>query len=52
MDADRPIARQATRGFQIAHRVRGGMNHWVVSELNRDEFVAMVRAIERADGAG
>ena len=34
------------RGFQIAHWSRTGMNHWVISDVNREEFVAIVRALD------
>ena len=36
----------AQRGFQIAHWSRGGMTHWVISDVNQEEFGAIVRAIE------
>lgn len=36
----------AARGFQIAHWTRTGINHWVISDVNREEFVAIVRALE------
>jgi anti-sigma factor RsiW len=36
------------RGYQVAHWSRAGMAHWVISDLNREEFGAVVRAI----GAG
>jgi anti-sigma factor RsiW len=39
------------RGFQTAHWSRGGMTHWLISDLNREEFAAIVRAIQRADDA-
>ena len=37
------------RGFQTAHWSQGGMNHWVISDVNREEFKAVVRAIRSAD---
>ncbi len=40
----------AERGFQMAHWSQGGMNHWVISDVNREEFKAVVRAIQVADG--
>jgi anti-sigma factor RsiW len=46
---DRPVAFSAERGFQIAHWSRGGMNHWVISDLSRDEFAVVVGALEAAD---
>jgi anti-sigma factor RsiW len=33
------------RGFQMAHWSRGGMNHWVISDVNRQEFEAVVRGL-------
>jgi RNA polymerase sigma factor (sigma-70 family) len=40
------------RGFQTAHWSQGGMTHWVISDVNRDEFRAVVRAVQLADGEG
>jgi len=34
------------RGFQTAHWSQAGMNHWVISDVNREEFNAVVAAIE------
>ena len=34
------------KGFQIAHWSRNGMNHWVISDVNREEFGALVHALE------
>ena len=34
------------RGFQTAHWSQGGMTHWVVSDVNRDEFKAVVGAVQ------
>jgi anti-sigma factor RsiW len=39
----------AARGFQTAHWSQGGMNHWVISDVNRPEFNAVVAAIQAAD---
>jgi anti-sigma factor RsiW len=36
------------RGFEVAHWTRSGMNHWVISDLGRDEFAAVVQALENA----
>jgi len=47
--ADSRITVSAQRGFQLAHWSRGGMTHWVVSDVNKDEFTTVVRAIDRAD---
>lgn len=41
----------AERGFQIAHWTGGGMNHWLISDLGRDEFISFARALETADAA-
>ncbi len=48
---DRSAVFAAERGFQIAHWARSGMNHWVISDLGRDEFTTVVRALEAADAA-
>jgi anti-sigma factor RsiW len=40
----------AERGFQTAHWSHGGMNHWVISDVNPREFATIVQAIQRADG--
>ncbi len=37
------------RGFRAAHWTQGGMAHWVVSDVNREEFKAVVDAV-RAGG--
>ncbi len=37
------------RGFQIAHWSRSGMQHWVISDLSREEFFAFVAALEAAE---
>ncbi|MFM9428840.1 anti-sigma factor RsiW [Variovorax sp. GrIS 2.14] len=44
--ADSAILFSAERGFQIAHWSRAGMSHWVISDVNREEFSAIARAIE------
>lgn len=49
--ADRAATVSEDRGFQIAHWSRAGMNHWVISDVNREEFVALVRALEAAGSA-
>ena len=43
--ADSAADFSAQRGYQIAHWSRAGMTHWVISDLNREEFSAVVRAI-------
>jgi anti-sigma factor RsiW len=37
------------RGFQTAHWSSNGMTHWVISDVNRGEFNAVVGAIRSAD---
>ena len=39
----------STRGYQTAHWSESGMNHWVISDVNREEFKAVVGAIQVAD---
>ena len=46
---DSPGAFSTQRGFQTAHWAHGGMTHWVISDVNRDEFKAVVRAIQGAE---
>jgi anti-sigma factor RsiW len=48
--ADSTTAYSAVRGFELAHWTRGGMTHWVVSDLNRQEFSAVVRSLEAVGG--
>jgi len=48
-DSDPAFARE--RGFETAHWVRGGMNHWVVSDLNPNEFRIVVDAIRQQEAA-
>ena len=38
----------AERGFQTARWSQGAMTHWVVSDVNREEFKAVVQAIQVA----
>jgi anti-sigma factor RsiW len=47
---DSKPAFSAARGFQTAHWSQGGMNHWVISDVNRTEFNAVVAAIQSTDG--
>jgi anti-sigma factor RsiW len=37
------------RGFQTAHWTHGGMHHWVISDVNRGEFDAVVAAIRATE---
>ena len=39
----------AERGFQTAHWSNNGMAHWVISDVNREEFLAIVRAVQMTD---
>lgn len=48
--ADRPATFSAQRGFQMAHWRRDGMVHWVISDLNRQEFSAIAHGLELGDG--
>jgi anti-sigma factor RsiW len=48
---DGAVVFSAQRGFQIAHWTSGGMNHWVISDLGREEFTTVVGALETADVA-
>lgn len=50
--ADRGTAFTAERGFQIAHWTRAGMTHWVISDLNHEEFVGIVEGLASAEGPG
>ena len=36
------------KGFRVAHWTRNGMTHWVISDVNREEFGAIIRALELA----
>ena len=40
-----------TRGFQTARWTHGGMQHWVISDVNRGEFDAVVQAIRAAESS-
>ena len=47
--SDSPPVFAAQRGYRTAHWSRGGMNHWLVSDVNREEFEAIVAALRKAD---
>jgi anti-sigma factor RsiW len=47
--AERPLGVDTLRGFNLVHWAKGGMAHCLVSDLNRDELVAIARKIEVAD---
>lgn len=51
LNADQRIAISSQRGFHLAHWARRGMAHWVISDLNREEFSAVVREIDAAGTA-
>jgi len=46
---DSPVQWATSRGYQTAHWAHGGMNHWVISDLNPQELSTVVRAIQNAD---
>ena len=46
---DAPTATSSQRGFHVAHWSRNGMVHWVVSDLNAQEFSALVRELNSSD---
>lgn len=50
-EADQPLTMSSQRGFHLAHWSRRGMEHWVVSDLNREEFAALVRELNASDAA-
>jgi anti-sigma factor RsiW len=37
------------RGFETAHWVQSGMEHWLVSDLNAEEFHALVAALRQGE---
>jgi anti-sigma factor RsiW len=41
----------AQRGYQTAHWTHRGMHHWVISDVNREEFRAIVKAVQQTDEA-
>ena len=44
--ADQRLRLSSARGFELAHWSRRGMEHWVISDLGREQFAAVVRAID------
>ena len=46
--ADRAPVLSSTRGFNVAHWTRGGMTHWLISDLNRDELARLARQLAGA----
>lgn len=47
--ADSRAAVSAQRGFQMAHWRRGNMNHWVISDVNREAFMTIVQRLASSD---
>ncbi len=41
-ERDAAIRLFSERGFTVAHGVKAGMNHWAVSDINRDELSALL----------
>ena len=39
------------RGFRLAHWTFNGMKHWIVSDVNAQEFDAVVKAVQQLDTA-
>jgi anti-sigma factor RsiW len=39
----------AQRGYHMAHWSRGGMKHWVIADVNPDEFAVIVRTLAAVD---
>ena len=37
------------KGFRIAHWVHAGMAHWVISDVDAEEFQTLVQAAARSD---
>jgi len=46
--ADSAPAFAVDRGYQLAHWSSGGMTHWVISDVNPQEFRALVHGFEAA----
>lgn len=49
---DQRLRFSSSRGFELAHWSRGGMAHWVISDLGREEFAAVVREIDPPEERG
>ena len=43
---DQRLRFSSSRGFELAHWSRGGMAHWVISDLGREQLAAVVREID------
>jgi anti-sigma factor RsiW len=46
VSADTPTHRETRQGFHVVHWSRGGMNYWVVSDLNADELDEFAQALK------
>jgi len=44
-DMDRPLTVATRQGYHLLHWTQGGMNYWVVSDLNEDELKQFVRLV-------
>jgi anti-sigma factor RsiW len=44
-----PVKLAEERGFHLAHWARGGMAHWVISDLNPQEFSQLVGQLSASD---
>ena len=42
---DEPLRTEARQGFNVAHFARGGMNYWLVSDLNQAELSSLAQAL-------
>ncbi len=47
-DGEHGVAYETFRGYRIAHWTHDGMTHWVVSDVNRAEFVDLVGRLSSA----
>jgi anti-sigma factor RsiW len=50
-DSDSTPSLSEDRGFRTAHWSHNGMKHWVISDVNRQEFDALIKAMRQADVA-
>jgi anti-sigma factor RsiW len=48
-DGDRAVTYTTERGYQIASWTRARMQHWVVSDVNRTEFVGLIERLAAPD---
>ena len=46
-DGDRRVTFSVQRGFHLAHWSRNGMEYWAISDLNREEFAAVIDELAR-----